>query len=150
LLEARALTDLNLTDEAVETLADDQSPAAGRLRADIFWAGQRWTAAGQASEALAGQSFAAFAPLDDTQRQDVLRAAVAFVLANDRAGVERLRVRFGPKMADSKDARSFAVVVGETNPSSPDMRAMVRQVASADSLDAFLKDLKARKDAAVN
>jgi tetratricopeptide (TPR) repeat protein len=150
LLEARALTDLNLTDEAIETLADDVTPAASRLRADIFWAGQRWAAAAQASEALAGEAWSSPMALSDTARHDVLRAAVAFVLANDRAGVERLRVRFGPKMADSKDARSFAVVVGETNPTSPDMRAMVRQVASADSLDAFLNELKSRKDSSIN
>jgi hypothetical protein len=150
LVEARALTDLNLTDEAIEVLADDASAAAGRLRADIYWAGQRWAQAGLASEALAGDRWAAAQALSDIERNDVLRAAVAFVLANDRAGVERLRVRFGPKMADSKDARSFAVVAGETNPASPDMRAMVRQVASVDSLDAFLKDLKTRKDSPGN
>jgi tetratricopeptide (TPR) repeat protein len=150
LLEARALADLKLTDEAIEILADDDSPAAGRLRADVFWAGQRWAAAGKASEALAGDQWASAAPLADTARNDVLRAAVAFVLANDRAGIERLRARFGPKMADSPHAKNFAAVVGETNPASPDMRAMVRQVAAVDSLDAFLKDLKARKDPAMN
>jgi hypothetical protein len=150
LLEARALTDLNMTDEAIETLADDQTPAAGRLRADIFWAGQRWAEAGRVSEALAGERWTTPAALSDAERHDVLRAAIAYVLANDRAGVERLRARFGPKMADSKDARSFAVVVGETNPASPDMRAMVRQVASADSLDAFLNELKSRKDSSIN
>jgi hypothetical protein len=150
LLEARALADLKLTDEAVETLADDDGPAAGRLRADVFWAGQRWAAAGQASEALAADQWASASPLSDIARQDVLRAAVAYVLASDRAGVERLRARFGAKMADSADAKSFAVVVGETNPASPDMRAMVRQVAAVDSLDAFLKELKGRKDPAIN
>lgn len=150
LLEARALTDLNLTDDAIETLADDQSAAAGRLRADIYWAGQRWAEAGRTSEALAGERWNTPAPLADAERHDVLRAAVAYVLANDRQGIERLRVRFGPKMADSKDARSFSVVVGETNPASPDMRAMVRQVASADSLDAFLNELKSRKDSSIN
>jgi tetratricopeptide (TPR) repeat protein len=150
LLEARALADLKLTDEAIETLADDDSAAAGRLRGDVFWAGQRWAEAGKVSETLAGEQWASATPLSDTTRQDVLRAGVAYVLANDRAGVERLRVRFGPKMADSPHAKSFAVVVGETNPASPDMRAMVRQVAAVDSLDAFLKDLKGRKDPAIN
>lgn len=150
LVEARALTDLNQTDQAIDVLADDESPAARHLRADIYWAAQRWAEAGKVAEDMVGDRWSSPAALADGERQDVLRAAVAYVLANDRAGIERIRVRFGPKMADSKDARSFAVVVGETNPSSPDMRAMVRQVASADSLDAFLKELKSRSTSAVN
>jgi hypothetical protein len=144
LLEARALADLALTDEAIEALEGDDSAPANRLKADIFWSGQRWADAGRASEALAGDAWKQPAALSDLARMDVMRAAVAFVLAGERGGVERLRSRFAAKMADSPDARSFAVVSGGSGSENPDIRSLVRQVASADAMDAFLQDMKAR------
>ncbi|HAH11480.1 MAG TPA: hypothetical protein DCL48_15410 [Alphaproteobacteria bacterium] len=150
LLEARALAELKRADEAIEALEGEIGAPGNRLRADVFWTSQRWQEAGQALEALAQASTTADAPLADNSRADILKAAVAFVLANDRGGVERLRARYGAKMADSPDARQFAVIVGKGDPGSADLRTMVRDTAGADTLDAFVADMKTRYGAGVS
>ena len=49
LLEAKALSDLSRTDQALELLEAESGPEIDRLRADIYWTGRRWREAGEAA-----------------------------------------------------------------------------------------------------
>ena len=144
LIEARALTDLKMYDEAMELVANDIGPEADRLRADIMWDAQRWPDAGAKAEALLGTRYEDIAPLTDMERTDLMRAAVAYSLAGDAGALERLRTRFQAKMSQSLDAKAFTMVTQSADVTSEDYKTLIKHVASVDTLDAFLKDFRSR------
>jgi tetratricopeptide (TPR) repeat protein len=144
LLEARALSDLSRTDVALEVLAEERGPEVDRLRADVLWTGRRWREAGEAHEALAGTRWQGPEPLAERERGDVMRAAIAYALADDAIALDRLRTKFAPKMADSDDAANFAVLARPGAPSTRAFRELARRVTSADTLADFLSEYRRR------
>lgn len=144
LIEARALTDLKMYDDAFDIIAGDVGGEADRLRADIVWDAQRWPDAGTRTEALLGKRYEDFAPLTEIERMDLMRASVAYSLAGDVASLERLRTRFEGKMAQSPDAKAFAVITQASDIASDDYKNLVKRVASVDTLEAFLQDFRSR------
>ena len=144
LIEARALTDLKMYDQALDLISGDTGREADRLRADIMWDAQRWPDAGAKTEALLGTRYEDIEPLNDVERADVMRASVAYSLAGDAASLERLRTRFDAKMAQSADAKAFTMVTQAADVTADDYKNLVKRVASADTLDAFLKDFHSR------
>jgi hypothetical protein len=73
-----------------------------------------------------------------------MRAAIAFALAEDPIALDRLRAKFAPKMADSDDARSFAVLARPGAVSTSAFRDIARRVTSADTLADFLAEYRRR------
>ena len=74
----------------------------------------------------------------------MLRAGVAYSLAEDKLGAARLRDKYAAKMAEGPDGRAFDAVTGGLGSNSPEFREVARIVASGDTLSGFLRDLKAR------
>jgi hypothetical protein len=144
LIESRALADLKMYDEALDLVMTDFSGEAERLRADILWDAQRWADAGAKTEELLGARYEDEPPLTDAERMDVMRASVAYSLAGDIGALDRMRTRFGPKMAKSVDAKAFAVVTQSPDVTGVDYKNLVKQVAAVDTLEAFLADFHAR------
>ncbi|KQP50549.1 hypothetical protein [Methylobacterium sp. Leaf108] len=144
LLRARALSDLSRTDLALETIEGETGPDASRLRADILWSGRRWREAGEAHEALVGEAWRARTPLEDAMRADVIRAAVAYGLAGETLGIERLRAKFAGAMAESADARTFALLTQPNAVRSQGFREVAQKATSAETLKAFLKEYRKR------
>jgi tetratricopeptide (TPR) repeat protein len=142
LLEARALAGLKRWDQALDMVAVDETPDARRLRADIYWESGNWPVAGQKSEELLGASFADAAPLSAEERNDVMRAAVAYSLANDQPSLDRIRTNFLPKMKASPDASAFAVVTQRIDAHGLAFRDAAAEIASIDSLKTFLADFR--------
>src|SRR5690606_20325544 len=83
LLEAKALSDLSRTDQALELLEGEQGPEVDRLRADIYWTGRRWREAGEAHERLLGESWRGAKPLGEAERADVMRSAISYAMSNE-------------------------------------------------------------------
>ena len=110
LTEARALAEEKQWDQALDLIAVDQAPDTVQLRADIYWQSGNWAAAAQKAEEALGTAWSDPAPLSDEQRQEVMRSAVAYSLANDEASLERLRQHFAAKMKASRDANTFDTV----------------------------------------
>jgi len=151
ILEARSLAALKQWDAALDTIAVDEAPDSQRLRADIYWESGNWPVAGQKAEELLGDSWDGKTPLSDGDRQEVMRAAIAYSLANDEPSLDRLRDHFMPKMKASKDASAFTVVTQNISAQGAAFRDQAGQVASIDTLEAFMKDFKKRYDSnAVN
>ncbi len=138
LLEARGLSDMSLTDLAVELLAPLTGEDASRLRADILWRGKRWRDAGEAFELMLGDLWRGDAPLADLARADVLRAGVSYVLGDDQIGLDRLRSKYAAKMADSADARVFGLISGDIAKNMDAFRDIARTVVSVDTFKDFL------------
>ncbi|WP_336814320.1 hypothetical protein [Bosea sp. MMO-172] len=144
LLEAKALSDLSRTDQALEMLEAERGPEIDRLRADIYWTGRRWREAGEAYERLLGESWRGDGTLGDSERADVMRAGVSYVMASENLSLDRLRSKFAPKMARGADARTFAFITGADRTRAADIREMARATANADTLSDFLKAYRER------
>lgn len=144
LVRARALSDLSRTDLALETIEDEGGPDVARLRADILWAARRWRGAGEAHEALLGEVWRGGKSLDAAARADVIRAGIAYDLADERLGLERLKAKFAGLMAESADARSFALITGADPTRQPGFREIAQRASKAETLGAFLAEYRKR------
>lgn len=130
LLQARALAGLNRADQALGLISGDRSREADRLRADIAWDARRWGEAGRRLEAVLGERWRDDAPLEDDEAHDVLRAALAYALAEDRTGLERVEARYGAGMAASRHAEAFALVSDSTGRAGdPRLSALARTLS---------------------
>lgn len=144
LLEAKALSDLSRTDQALDLLEGERGPEVDRLNADILWSGRRWRDAGEALERILGESWRGEAPLGEGERGDVMRTAIAYVMSDEALSLDRLRTKFAAKMAQSADARLFAFVTGASRASPADIREVARSAAGSDGMSDFLKEYRKR------
>jgi tetratricopeptide (TPR) repeat protein len=144
LLEARALSDLGRHDFALEVIESLEGREAVRLRSDIHWAARRWQKAAEQIELLHGDRWTSFEPLTDAERSDILRAGVAYALAEDKIGIARLREKYVAKLAGAPDRRAFDLVTSGLGVNSTEFREIARTVAAVDTLSIFLRDLRAR------
>ncbi|MEA2877229.1 MAG: hypothetical protein QOF14_2425 [Hyphomicrobiales bacterium] len=144
LIEARAQSDVGRPELALEVIANLAGHEVERLRADILWKARRWHDASEQIERFLGERWSKFTPLSDTERADVLRAAVGYALSEDAIGLDRLRTKYAPKMPEGPDRRAFAVVTAPFSSNAPEFGEVAKMVAGADTLDAFLRDIRAR------
>jgi hypothetical protein len=145
LLEARAFAALKQWDNALDLVAVDQAEDTKRLRADIYWESGNWALAGQKSEDLLGNRWSDVEPLSDAERSQLLRAAVAYSLANDETSLARVRDHFAAKMKGTPDANLFQVLSADIDQHGLAFRDAAARIASLDTLEAFMKDFARRK-----
>src|SRR6185295_18290191 len=67
-----------------------------------------------------------------------------YALAEDSIGLDRLRTKYAPKMAEGSDRRAFEVVTAPLNAKAPEFGDVAKVVAAADTLDAFLREIKTK------
>ena len=149
ILEARGFAALKQWNNALDLIAVDQADDTRRLRADIYWESGNWDVAGQKTEELLGSRYSDAASLNAGERSQVLRIAVAYSMANDQAGLDRLRTNFTPKMANTPDASAFAVLSQSIDMHGLAFRQAAAQIASVDTLTSFMKDFSKRHDTVV-
>ena len=144
LLEARALSETGRHDVALEVVLGVEGREADRVRADVLWRARRWREAAEQIEKMYGERWRDFTPLGDTERPDILRAAIGFVLAEDSLGLARFREKYAGKMAEGPDAKSFQVATAPFASSGTEFRAIAKAAIGSDTLDQFLRDMRAR------
>jgi len=144
LLEARALSDTGRPNLALEVIANLQGREVDRLRADVLWAARRWREAGEQIEKLYGERWRDFTPLTAAERADILRAGLAYSLAEDALGLDRFRQKYAAKMAEGPDKNAFAVAIDRAAVDSAEFAEIARKVSAADTLESFLRDVRAR------
>ena len=111
-LRARAFSDLNRPQDALELLEGDDSLDAETLRADIHWRLRQWP------EAV--DSLAQLVPLLPPRRamtleesQLVVNLAVALMLSEKAVELEDLNRRYGAAMAKGPHGDTFTLLVGD-------------------------------------
>jgi tetratricopeptide (TPR) repeat protein len=144
MLEARALSETGRHDVALEVVANVPGPEAVRLRADIHWAAKHWAQAAEQIELLYGERWREFEPLEPKERLDILRAAVGYGLGDDILGLNRFREKYAGKMGDGPDRRAFDVLTAPVRASDAEFGDVARALRAADTLETFLRDLRAR------
>jgi hypothetical protein len=141
LIEARALASLKQYDLSLDLLSEILGPSSDALRADVLWEAQRWDEAGQAAETLlAGATADKTLSADD--RFQIMRGAIAYSLADDQAGLNRLRTRFGARMAQTDDASGFAIVSDPIERQGVAFRDLASRIASVNTVQRFINSLK--------
>jgi tetratricopeptide (TPR) repeat protein len=144
LLEGRALSDTGRPDLALEVIADLDGREVARLRSDILWSAKRWDESAEQIELMYGSRYKDFAPLSDVEQQDILRAEIGYALSSDTIGLARFREKYAAKMAETPDAHVFDIVSMPLGSSGDQFATIAHAATSIDTLDGFLRDMKAR------
>lgn len=140
IVEARALTENGRPDLALEIVRNMRGEDVERLRADTLWAAQSLREAGEQLEGLLGGRWSDDVPLADQERTDILRAAIAYSLADDAFSLSRLQSKFGEKMSNSPDAKAFSVVTRPADERGTEFLSVLDNLNGIDSLDVFLAE----------
>lgn len=144
LMEARALAEQKHFDHALDLIAVDQQPDTQRLRAEIYWQSGNWPLAAKAAEDSLGLRYQDDKPLTDLERAEVMRAAVAYSLANDQASLDRLRANYLAKMNGTPNQAGFLVVTERIDLQGVAFRDAAAKVASIDTLKLFMTEMQAK------
>ena len=114
-----------------------------RLRADVLWHARRWGAAAEQIEKLLGERWRDTGPLSPAERADVLRGALGYALAEDVIGLDRFRSKYLAR-TEGADKRAFEIVSAPFGANAPEFAEIAKTIAAVDTLDTFLRDIKAR------
>ncbi len=144
LLEARAQSDVGRHDLGLDIIANIGGREALRLRSDIYWAARRWRESAEQIELYYGDRFRDFRPLNAAERSDILRAVVGYSLAEDAIGLARFREKYAPLMSGEADKVAFDVASKPATGSTAEFAEIAKLAASVDTLDGFIRDMKAR------
>jgi len=135
-LEARAMIDGGRDRLALDMLRDMNGSDVTQLRIDAQWKAKRYSQAGEMIEAqyadLGGK------PLTQQARMGLVKAAVGYVLADDRFGLARLRSKFGEAMVTTPEWPMFDLVTGNIEVTSVEFKTVAAQISGLEGINAFL------------
>ncbi len=95
-------------------------------------------------ELMYGERWKEWQPLNEVERSDILRAEIGYALGEDTLGLGRFREKYAAKMAQTPDARAFEIVSAPLGTSGAEFGAIAHAAAAVDTLDNFLRDMRAR------
>jgi tetratricopeptide (TPR) repeat protein len=144
LLEGRAQSDIGRHDLALDIISNISGREAIRLRSDIYWAARRWRESSEQIELYYGERWRDFKPLNAVEKSDVIRAVVGYALGEDAIGLARFREKYAPLMSGEADKTAFDIASKPAGASSSEFAAIAKMAASVDTLDGFLREMKAR------
>lgn len=123
LLRARALSELHRDAEASALLKDNHAPSTKLLRADIAMRSHDWEGAAAALLDLAGPPDGA--PATPEKADYLLNAAIAYALANNQPGLDRLAIDYSKALADTRQFDTFRMLTR------PERTGQLRDLAAA-------------------
>jgi tetratricopeptide (TPR) repeat protein len=144
LLEARAQSDIGRHDLALDIISNIAGREAIRLRSDIYWASRRWREASEQIELYYADRWRDFKPLNTVEKGDVIRALVGYALAQDVIGLARFREKYAPLMSGDDDRAAFETASQPADANSAEFAPIAKMAASVDTLDGFLREMRAR------
>jgi tetratricopeptide (TPR) repeat protein len=144
LLEARAQSDIGRHDLALDIISNITGREAVRLRSDIYWASRQWRQSSEQIELYYGDRWRDFKPLNPVEKGDVIRAVVGYALAEDSIGLARFREKYAPLMSGEVDRAAFETASTPAAGNSGAFTDIAKIAASVDTLDGFLREMKAR------
>ena len=145
LLEARAQSDVGRHDLALDIISNLSGREAIRLRSDIYWAARRWRESVRADRTVLRRSLARFQTAESggEERHHPRRGRLCAGRGRDRAGAVPREIR----AADERGRRPSSRSTTASKPaaaSSAEFAEIAKMAASVDTLDGFLREMKAR------
>jgi tetratricopeptide (TPR) repeat protein len=144
LLESRAQSDVGRHDLALDIISNLSGREAVRLRSDIYWASRKWRESAEQIELYYADRWRDFKPLNPVEKGDVIRAVVGYALADDGIGLSRFREKYAPLMSGEADRFAFETAGKPGAVSSAEFAQIAKMAAGVDTLDGFLREMKAR------
>ncbi len=138
-LEARALTDMKRTDDAILLLGADTTEETKQLRAEIYWRTQDWPNAAKALADLVPEPGSG--SLSDLNARLVLDWVTALTLAKDDRTIQRVRQRYLTAMLQTPYKDAFDLITTEKE-SGVDPANVRRQIEQAQNFKSFLVEYK--------
>ena len=142
-VRARALADLGRNDKALKLLARDASRDAALLRADIHWRSGDWSSAAAATQYVLEKT-SVEVPLSLFASRQILRLAVALVLAHDRTALKKMRRRYAEVMKGGADRDAFELISSTVDRKRLSFRELPAAVAQVASFEAFMASYRER------
>ncbi len=134
ILKARALAAMGAVADAREILRDLPHPSAREAAAEVAFATGNWAEATAILTTLLKETVPATSELDSAQRQMVLRAAVAAVLADDQKSLVWLQERYGAAMAEGALSEPFRLLSSDSARPSTQTRQLAAELQLARSV----------------
>jgi hypothetical protein len=148
MIEAKAWLDLNQNDHALELVGKDASADADGIRAEVAWRMQNWPQVGILLEKILGDRWKKPGALEPQQEAMLLRAGIAYSLAHDDVGLDRLRTRFGGFVDQAKSADALRVALAGAAAMPTLTRDFGKVAADTDIFAGWVERMKQRfKDA---
>ena len=144
LIEARARAEVGNPQLALEILEGQSGLDMDMLRGDIYWFAKNNAKAGEMYEKSLDRTWAEMPPLSPEQARIILKAAIAYALANDNFAIERLRSRYSVKMARTQDGAAFRLLTLRADSPPALARELAGTMTSGKYLDGFLAYYKER------
>jgi tetratricopeptide (TPR) repeat protein len=144
LLEARAQSDIGRHDLALDIISNIVGREAIRLRSDIYWASRQWREASEQIELYYADRWRDFKPLNQVEKSDIIRAVVGYALAEDAIGLARFQEKYAPLMSEEADRVAFETASSPATLNSGAFAEVAKMAASVDTLEGFLREMKAR------
>jgi hypothetical protein len=144
IVEAKALLDLRQFDHVFDLLEKDTSLEAANMRAEVLWRQKNWVQAANAQMIVLQRRPDETADLNEADRANVLRAAIASVLGENKLVLAKLKTTYAARMAKSPDSAAFELVTSSPDPSDYRLRDLARRLARTDLVAKVLQDLKTK------
>ena len=143
-VEARAWLQLGQFDHAMEILGSDKSADAGAIRGEVAWKKRDWSNAAATFDQMLGERHKTPTPLTGEEESRLLRAAIAYSLAGDDAGLGRLRERFQGFIAGAHSPDALRVALTGLGGSALTTADFTRATAENDSFAGWVQAMKQR------
>jgi tetratricopeptide (TPR) repeat protein len=144
LATARALMGLGRYDAALEVIEADKSGDAGDIRADVAWKQHTWPQAGAMYERALGDRWKTPGALNGAEEAKLLRAAVAFSLADDDASLGRLRQRYGGFVDGARNPDGLRVALAGADPGALSSSDFSKVTADNEAFNGWVAKMKDR------
>ncbi|MEO6338540.1 MAG: endoglucanase [Caulobacteraceae bacterium] len=144
MLEARSLMELGRNDHALEVLGKDVSPESMAVKAEIAWRQHSWATAGQMLETQLGDRWKSALPLTPDEENRLLRAGVAYSLAEDQAGLTRLRTRYAKVSEAVRAPEALRVALSGADTGPLTAADFMRAASDADTFAGWVARMKKR------
>ncbi|MBU4436042.1 MAG: endoglucanase [Alphaproteobacteria bacterium] len=148
LATARAYMGLGRYDAALELVETDNSRDSQDIRAEIAWKQRTWPAAAALYEKSLGDRWKGQGPLAVGEEARLLRAGVAYSLADDDAGLARLRQRYSGFVEGSSNPAGLRVALSGMNVESLSSADFGRVTADNEAFSGWVAKMKDRFRAA--
>lgn len=138
-LRARALSEQQKYDEALALIKDNNAQPAKLLRADITMHAKRWNDAARALLDMIGPAPPAGTSLTSEQASWLVNCAIAVSMANDIAGLDKLRNDYTASIASLPQNDTFRMLTEpEKSEESRDIAAAQSRITDVDMFQGFL------------
>ncbi|MDD3371008.1 MAG: hypothetical protein PHE27_04175 [Alphaproteobacteria bacterium] len=138
LLQARALSEQQKNDEALDLLKGHPSREAALLHVDIAMHEQQWNDAAKTLMALVGPP-PSIGSLSDEKAKWLVNAALAYALADDQINLDKLAIDYSPSMAKNIQNGTFQMLTRpEKTGQLRDLAAAQAQLSQVDMFQSFL------------